>query len=196
MDYLLRLNPYFRLAILLGLSLCVHLVILFAFPWSSPGTRHASPTSRISVLTVILPDSKPAPLTTRETAEPTLARNDADAGKPGNKLVLPDEDLALHVDQHYFSLAELDERPYIIQNIPANPPELQNFPQGGKLILRLWIGKDGRVVNAEPVSSELPPVFVDSARNGFLGARFAPGRKHGQAVASVLNVAIHYAPQQ
>lgn len=122
--------------------------------------------------------------------------SDANTGQPDNKSAHSDTGLSLSIAPHYFSLAELDERPFIIRDIPPNPPELKDFPQGGKLVLRLWIDTEGRVVNAEPVSSELPPAFTDSARSGFQDARFAPGRKHGQAVASVLNVTIHYAPQQ
>lgn len=196
MNYLLRLHPHIRLAILLGLSLCVHLAILLAFSWPPSGARHTAPANRISALTVILPDSQTDPLITRKAVQPPPEPSDANTRQPDNKSAHSDKGLSLSIAPHYFSLAELDERPFIIRDIPPNPPELKDFPQGGKLVLRLWIDTEGRVVNAEPVLSELPPAFTDSARSGFQDARFAPGRKHGQAVASVLNVTIHYAPQQ
>ena len=114
----------------------------------------------------------------------------------GSKFALSEEGISLAVDLHYFSLNELDERPFAIQDIPPDPPELRDFPQGGQLILRLWINKNGEVVNAEPVSSELPQAFIDSARNNFLKARFAPGRIHGHAVGAVMDVVLLYAPKQ
>lgn len=200
MDYLLRLNLYVRLAILLCLSLCIHLTILFFLSWSSFGARHIAqhkPAGQRQ-LTVILPDKLPLPAQEKSLAEEIVARDssdaDMDAGKPGNKFALSSTSLSLAIDLHYFSLAELDERPFVILDIPNNPPELQNFPQGGKLVLRLWINENGKVINAEPVSSELPQAFIDSARSGFLNARFAPGRIHGDAVASVMDVVINYAP--
>jgi hypothetical protein len=196
MNCLLRLSLHARLAILLCLSLCLHLTILFALSWSSFGARRSAPASHTSPLTVILPGTQPAAIANREIVEPPPARSDivADSDKPGNKFALSNDGLALAIDQHYFSLAELDERPFVIQDIRPDPPELRNFPQGGRLVLRLWIDEGGKVVNAEPVSSELPPAFIDSARSGFLSARFAPGRIHGEAVDAVMDVVLDYAP--
>jgi hypothetical protein len=118
----------------------------------------------------------------------------ADIDKTGSKFALSEEGISLAVDLHYFSLNELDERPFVIQDIPPDPPELRDSPQGGQLTLRLWINKEGEVINAEPVSSELPQAFIDSARNGFLKSRFAPGYIHGNAVGTVMDVVMHYAP--
>ncbi|MFZ3016982.1 MAG: hypothetical protein WA056_00835 [Gallionella sp.] len=200
MDYLLRLNPYVRLAILLCLSLCVHLTILFSLSWSSFGARQVAPANRAAPLTVTLPSTQPIATNEKSVVEKAVSQNDAnintDTDKPGNKFALSNTGLSLAIDLHYFSPNELDERPFIIQDIPSDPPELQNLPQGGKLALRLWINEDGKVIRAEPVSSELPQAFIDSARSGFLNARFAPGRIHGNAVASVMDVVLLYAPKE
>lgn len=143
-------------------------------------------------LSVILPGKPPA------TLEKNIApkRDDTDIDKMGNKFSLSKRGISLAVDLRYFSLDELDERPIVIQDIPEDPPELRDLPQGGKLILRLWINEEGKVVNAEPVSSELPKAFIDSARNGFLMSRFAPGRIHGNAVGTVMDVVLNYAPRE
>lgn len=192
MDYLLRLNLYARLAILLCLSLCIHLAILFSLSWSSFGARLVASANRATPLTVTLPGTPPA-ATNEKIAPKKDTHINADTDKPGNKFALSNAGLSLAIDLHYFSLNELDERPFVIQDIPGDPPELQNFPQGGKLVLHLWINEDGKVINAEPVSSELPQAFIDSARSGFIKSRFAPGRIHGEAVRTVMDVVMQYA---
>ena len=197
MDYLLRLKLYARLAILLGLSLCVHLAVLLALSWSPLGERQSMPADNPASLTVILPGAQPAAAPPEKAGAETDAPrdgNEATADKPGNEFALAKAGLSLPVDRHYFRLADLDERPFVVQDIPPNPPELRTFPQGGKVVMRLWIDADGRVVNAEPVSSELPQAFIDSARSGFLSARFAPGRIRGEAVDAVMDVVLDYAP--
>ncbi len=102
--------------------------------------------------------------------------------------------ISTSLTSRYFSLAELDQHPAITRNISDNPPELRDYPQGGEIVFRLWIDKTGKVVNVDTISSTLPQVFADSARASFLKATFSPGRKHGNAVASVMDVAITYAP--
>jgi hypothetical protein len=197
MDHLSQLNSYARLAIFLCLSLCAHLTILLALSWPSFGTRQVVEQHGKHPLTVIL--SAPSSITPdneKSSIEKAVSQDDinvsADPSQSSNKLALPNKSLSLTMDQHYFSLAELDQHPTIIQDIPDAPPELRDFPQGGKLVLRLWINEDGEVIHTEPVSSELPPAFVESARTSFLEARFAPGRRHGNAVGTVMDVILYY----
>lgn len=200
MDYLLRLNPYVRLAIFLCLSLSVHLAILSSLSWSSFGARQVASANRAAPLTVTLPGTQPVATNEKSVVEKIVSQNDANINtntdKPGNKFALSNTGLSLAIDLPYFSPNELDERPFIIQDIPGDPPELQHLPQGGKLVLRLWINENGKVIRAEPVSSELPQTFIDSARSGFLNARFAPGFIHGNAVAFVMDVVLLYAPKE
>lgn len=200
MNYLSQLNNYARLAIFLCLSLCAHLAILSVLSWSAFGARQAAEQHGKRPLTVILLGTPSITSTENEkdAIEKAASQDDinvdADTNPSGNKFALSNEGLSLAMDQHYFSLAELDEHPFIIHDIPGDPPELRDFPQDGKLVLRLWINEDGEVINAEPVSSELPPAFVESARASFLKARFAPGRRGGNAVSAVMDVILHYAP--
>lgn len=191
MDHWLRLNIYARLAIAFGLSLCAHLVILLALSWSSFGAQQVAEQYGKHPLTVILP--APSPINEKSVSQEDINAS-ADTNQSGNKFSLSNEGLSFAMDQHYFSLAELDQQPTIIHDIPADPPELRDFPESGKLVLRLWINEDGEVIKAEPVSSELPPAFVDSARTSFLKARFTPGRRHGNAVGAVMDVVLNYMP--
>lgn len=200
MNYLSQLNSYARLAIFLCLSLCAHLAILSILSWSAFGARQVAEQHGKRPLTVTLLGTPSSTSTENEkdVIEKAASQDDInvneDTNPSGNKFALSNKGLSLAVDLHYFSLDELDERPIVIQDIPEDPPELGDFPQGGKLILRLWIDKEGKVINVEPVSSELPQVFIDSARSSFLNARFTPGRKLGKTVGTVMDVVLLYAP--
>ncbi|HYN53844.1 MAG TPA: energy transducer TonB [Methylotenera sp.] len=92
----------------------------------------------------------------------------------------------------YYTITELDESPAILENINLNPPELVNYPQGGKLTVRLWIDIDGSVVKVELVKSELPEEFVKSALASFLETKFSPGLKANAAVRSVVKIVVQY----
>ncbi len=93
----------------------------------------------------------------------------------------------------YFSTPELDVIPEIRRDIDLYPQELHNFiHDGGKAVLRLWIDENGSVVKVEPVSSDLPPIFIEAAARAFMQADFRPGRKNGFAVKSKVDTALFY----
>lgn len=94
----------------------------------------------------------------------------------------------------YLPAARLDERPAVLVDIPIDPPELRQHPQGGRLVLTLWIGSDGAVENVTVEENSLPAVFAESAARGFLSAKFRPGRKDGVAVKTRMQVAVSYLP--
>lgn len=94
----------------------------------------------------------------------------------------------------YYTLDELDKAPVISQNIDTNPPELLKYPQGGQLMVRLWIDEEGSVVKAELVTSQLPSQFSESALESFLHAKFSPGIKTNLPVRSVVKIVVRYAP--
>lgn len=94
----------------------------------------------------------------------------------------------------YLPAARLDERPSVLVDIPIDPPELRQHPQGGRLVLMLWIGSDGAVENVTVEENSLPAVFAESAVRGFLSAKFRPGRKDGVAVKTRMQVAVSYLP--
>lgn len=197
-QWLQELNGYARLAIILSLSLLVHLAIIYGVPWSPGGGKNVDRSVNTQPgrhrLTVTLTPAAPA-ATAQQSAEKSDARavveTEADlAGveSPTNALI------STALETRYFTVAELDQHPAIARDIADNPPELLEHSQGGEIVLRLWIDKTGSVVSVDPVSSNLPPVFVDSARAGFLQAAFLPGRKNGNAVATVMDIVVSYAP--
>lgn len=194
MEYLLRLDRRVRLAIVLYISLCVHLAILF-LSWTHFGAAHIAHPNRGLVsqhpLTVSLTRALPVVTKSEQSNAPMVTTA---ANSMGDKLAPFDDGLPLPFDSRYFTVDELDQHPAVIHNIPDNPAELRKYPQGGKVVLRLWIDKTGKVVKVEPISSELSQAFVDSARTGFLNSTFSPGRKLGGAVNSVMDVVLLYAP--
>lgn len=200
MDYPYRLNKNARPAIFLCLSLCIHLVLLFAVPRSIFSARHIASQAQLGELTVTLQSTQPDNIKPRvdigEVVIQSEAKDLAEENESGSQFAVSNEGISLAVDQHYYSVSELDEHPFAIQDIPSNPPELESYHQGGNLVLRLWINEQGKVVNAEALSTALPQAFIDSARNGFLKARFAPGRIRGIAVGAVMDVELQYAPKQ
>lgn len=93
----------------------------------------------------------------------------------------------------YFKTSELDVIPEIQRDIELYPPELHNLGHGdGKVVLRLWIDENGRVVKVEPVNSDLPPIFAEAAARIFMQAEFWPGRKNGSAVKSRVETVLFY----
>lgn len=93
----------------------------------------------------------------------------------------------------YFKTSELDVIPEIQRDIELYPPELHNLGHGdGKVVLRLWIDENGRVVKIEPVNSDLPPIFAEAAARVFMQAEFRPGRKNGLAVKSRIDTVLFY----
>ncbi len=197
MNSLLKLESYARLAMILAASLIFHLAVIFGVSWTPVGIMaHSIPVSaKVSRLTVTIAvpnDVRLQPEKSVVSNEPDIVEDDgavADS-KPSSEKAIVSTSLATR----HFPAAELDFRPVIINDIPANPPDLLQYPQGGEVVLRLWIDEAGKVTNVDTISSTLPQVFMDSARNGFLQAVFVPGRKDGQIVASVMDVSVSYAP--
>lgn len=197
----LPLNGWLRLAMALGLSLMVHLSIFYGVSWSPAGDGHMPLSGRLRGgehrLTITIAD---APRTSTPGRQEGVAadKREAPAVKEINKTgqIVPaatDSIFSTALETRYFSLAELDQHPVIKQDIAENPPELSGYPQGGEVVLRLWIDDTGHVTKVDTISSNLPQPFIDSARAGFLQAVFSPGRKQGVDVATVMEVAVSYA---
>ena len=206
MEFLLKLNGYTRLAIILCISLLIHLAIIYGVSWSPVGSKHAThPIKALDAqhrltVTLTLPSHATAPQQPESAAiEKTAAIEVADVANEAktvadNMLSSTDKVLSTALATRYFTVAELDQHPAITQDIPDNPPELLGHSQGGEIVLRLWIDETGKVVKVDTISSNLPQAFIDSAHASFLQAVFSPGRKLGDAVASVMDVVVSYAP--
>lgn len=99
----------------------------------------------------------------------------------------------LAIFSSYFSIKELDVAPEIMRDIDASSEELKKRPSdGGKVILRLWIDETGHIVRVEPLSSEMPPVYAETAVRAFMRAEFHPGIKNGNFVKSRINIVLFY----
>lgn len=86
----------------------------------------------------------------------------------------------------------LDVQPIVIQDVSSDPPELLGRSEVGTMVLTLLIGASGTVDDVTVESSDLPDVFADVARRDFLGARFNPGMRNGQAVPSSLRIEVTF----
>lgn len=208
---LLKPGSESRLVIILCFSLLIHLTILLALSEPLSRSGHVMYEQKPDIqrrLTVTLANTTPV-ITSKEikktiqveTSSPDITATDTASNDVNNKQAPEDdqpasltEGILPAVDSRYFTLAELDQIPVVIQDIPENPPDLWMHAKEGKIVLRLWIDKTGKVTNIEPITSELPQDFIDNARRNFLKAIFAPGRKHGSEVNSVMDIVIHYVP--
>jgi hypothetical protein len=120
---------------------------------------------------------EPEPLQAERTDTPAALDETANTGSVGQ--VAP-------VD--YLPIALLDVEPVVVQDIPTDPPELIGRTETGAIILTLLIGASGVVDDLVIESSDLPDIFVQVARRDFLGVRFSPGVRNGQAVPSTMRI--------
>lgn len=112
---------------------------------------------------------------------------------PSVSVADPSHSSGLVIFSSYFSVKELDVAPAIVRDIDASSDELKKRPtDGGKVILRLWIDETGRIVRVEPLSSEMPPVYSETATRAFMRAEFHPGIKNGSFVKSKINIVLFY----
>ncbi len=70
---------------------------------------------------------------------------------------------------------------------PMMPPSLQNVSVSGRALVEFVVDAEGNVRQARVVEAS-PPEFADAGRMYFEGAKFTPGRKNGQAVATRLRM--------
>jgi protein TonB len=70
----------------------------------------------------------------------------------------------------------------VSRRAPAYPPRARAEGVTGKVLLRLLIGLDGRVIEAEVVESAPQGVFDEAARAAVREWRFAPAQYRGQPV--------------
>jgi TonB family protein len=203
MEVLLKLSAGTRLAIIIVCSLLVHLLIIYGVPWAPGGVGRSaqsvkasggSPRLTVMLATASIDRLTPAqPEDVQASAMPDVASIEPKVDeeiRPASRNAI----FSTALETRYINSAELDQHPAIINDIPENPPELLGYPQGGEIVLRLWINETGQVVKVETVSSNLPPEFIASAQNTFLKARFNPGRKQGVAVATLMDIAVSYTP--
>lgn len=156
--------------------------------WSGPSREvpilyeSVKPSSATATPTMQRPlRSIPQPRVPEETLPPPKVEDEAKAEtlNPGD----------------YIPSTLLDVEPTVIQDIPNDPPELLGRTETGTMILTLLIGVSGAVDDVIVESSDLPEVFAEVARRDFLGARFNPGMRNGQAVPSTMRIEYTVGPK-
>jgi outer membrane biosynthesis protein TonB len=175
----------------ISLSIMMHGLLLGLFNASPlPKSNSAEETTDpISLLQVSL-----LPLESTTTSQPLLDENRQLTNSPATK---PDTNVeernlmpVAHVE--YFTLAELEQPPQMLQEINTNPSSLNSYKEGGIVKLRLWIDEQGNVVELKLVESLLPAAFIENAMESFRIAKFTAGIKSGHAVRSVVTVVVNY----
>jgi outer membrane biosynthesis protein TonB len=203
MEVFLKMSAGIRLAILLGISLLIHLVIIYGVPWAPASVGHSAQPAyasdaphRLSVMLATASSAKLNPAQPEVAHESVMSEiASAEPNAPADSRPFQtNAAFSMALQTRYFNVADLDQHPAIINEIPDNPTELLEYPQGGEIVLRLWINETGQVDKVDAVSSTLPPAFIASAQNAFLHAAFIPGRKQGAAVATLMDIAVSYTP--
>lgn len=77
---------------------------------------------------------------------------------------------------------------------PAYPPELACADIGGRVLLRLTVGTEGRPGNVELLESSGQPVLDASAQEAVRTWRFEPATRGGQPAAAQINVPVTFTP--
>src|SRR3970282_2236987 len=77
---------------------------------------------------------------------------------------------------------------------PVYPAELACADIGGRVLLRLSIGPDGRPTRVETLESSGQPALDASATKAVEDWTFQPATRVGQAVASPIKVAMTFTP--
>jgi protein TonB len=75
---------------------------------------------------------------------------------------------------------------------PAYPPAMQRLNEEGKVVVRVRIGTDGRVVSVERVSASSDAFWEATQRQALRAWRFRPATRDGVAVESVKVMVVHF----
>jgi len=140
-------------------------------------------------LVVYLDSSAKPAMLPNSTAESMHASNRV----PSSSVADSSHNSGLAIFSSYFSIKELDVAPAIMRDIDASSEELKKRPSdGGRVILRLWIDETGQMVRVEPLSTEMPPIYSETAARAFMRAEFHPGIRNGVFVKSKINIVLFY----
>lgn len=77
---------------------------------------------------------------------------------------------------------------------PAYPPELACDDVGGKVVLMLTVGTDGRPTQVRLLESSREAALDAAAQEAVQQWRFEPATRNGQPVTSQLNVPVTFTP--
>lgn len=77
---------------------------------------------------------------------------------------------------------------------PAYPPEVACADVGGRVLIRLTVGTDGRAAGVEMLESSGQPALDASALEAVKTWRFEPATRDGQPAATQINVPVTFTP--
>ncbi|MBA3486356.1 MAG: energy transducer TonB [Lysobacter sp.] len=77
---------------------------------------------------------------------------------------------------------------------PAYPPEVACADVGGRVLIRLTVGTDGRAAGVEMLESSGQPALDASALEAVKTWRFEPATRGGQPAATKINVPVTFTP--
>ena len=203
-------NTNLRFVVAFVLSLFAH-VILFVYVFSSafPVLQNASvSTTKPKILSIQLaPKTYPTALAPKQDA--AVSKDDIAIKTDAKTEVeeIADDKNNLHAEDaasgsklssilnvKYYSLSELDQIPATRNTVDISSLDLLDYPNAGKLSLRLWVDEYGKVVSIESINSELPPDFFEQASKLFMQAEFFPGTINNRPVRFFSKVVVRYVP--
>lgn len=94
-------------------------------------------------------------------------------------------------DSDYVPADALDQAPEALEEIDIPYPDM-SIGKSGAVVLLLRVDAEGVVKEAIVMESNMPTLFEEAAMKAFLQARFAPGQRHGNAVATEMKIAVDF----
>ncbi len=196
----------------LGIVVVAHLaVLLYFFLTPQPSAKPAA--SKPRVIQVALTPQSPSPAALPSPSVPPSATSNASqiasisaaatsgASAPPEAAALPSDSLPDEVkmetplvrsaEEHYFTRAQLTEKPSVIQDID-NDIQL-NIPgaQAQDLRLLLFINEEGGIDKLEILQADLPVEASNLLLAKFSRLKFTAGKIDGVAVKSQLGIEVH-----
>lgn len=109
------------------------------------------------------------------------------AAAPSEPPVVP---LPVQADPHYFRVAELSERPRVLQDIRADLGlGFADVPEQA-IVLRLFINEEGGIDLVAVEESNLPPAHEKTLTGAFANVKFRPGMRDNIPVKSQLKIEV------
>ncbi len=204
-----------RLLVACGLSLALHLMLLFGVPVNPTGgipNVSSMITARLEPAIDATPAETAAPLPEQPVpVEPAVvkpANEDPLAAPEPKKAASQPEpvpppaprsspnagiELPLIRDPTYYTAKELDAYPQPLTPIRLLYPETAVAERlDGRLRILLLIDEFGVVNEASVIEAQPPGYFEEAARSVFMPTRFSPGMRQGRAVKSRVVVQVRY----
>lgn len=184
MKPLLQHNEPTRIAVAIGFSACLHLLIIFALH-SHPVDNKTADTNRTLTVSLAQIPSVPRPpqAETKPSPQDTPNSTNNDAIEKNTKETGED------ADDTYFSQGQLSLAPGMLNPalhpLPAWPSKLQ-----GEVVFRLWIDKRGHVRRVQAMTENLTPAFIKNMHRYYLGTKFSAGLRLDEPVNSIIDITL------